>query len=60
MTAAARITQADIERAAKAVKNAGFQRARIVMDLEKARIEVIIGESGDTPPVPETWDDDDV
>lgn len=60
MTAPARITQADMDRATKAVKNAGFGRARIVMDLENGKIEVIIGESGETPPVPETWDDEDV
>lgn len=45
MTAPARISQADMERAAKAVKAAGFDRARIVMDLAKAKIEVIIGEA---------------
>lgn len=60
MTAPARITEADMKRAAKAVKAAGFVRARIVMDLAKARIEVIIGEAGDDAPVPEIWDDDDV
>jgi hypothetical protein len=45
MTAAARITQADMERATKAVANAGIS-ARIVMDLASQRIEIIIGESG--------------
>lgn len=60
MTAQARITQADMDRAAKAVRNAGFQRARIVMDLEKGRIELIVGETGESPPVPEPWGDDDV
>jgi hypothetical protein len=45
MTVAARITQADMDRAVKAVKAGGYDRARIVMDLEKGRIEVIIGES---------------
>ena len=38
MTAPARISQADMARAAKAVKAAGFERARIIMDLEKAKI----------------------
>lgn len=60
MTAPARITQADMERAAKAVKAAEFSNARIVMDLAKQTIEIIIGEaaandSGDD----EEWDDDD-
>lgn len=55
MTAAARISQADMERATKAVKAAGFDRARIVMDLEKQRIEVIIGESEEPEPAPDDW-----
>lgn len=59
MTAPARISQADMDRATKAVKNAGFERARIVMDLVKGRIEVIIGGAGDSQPV-EEWGDDDV
>lgn len=60
MTAPARISQADIERAAKAVAAAGIQRARIVMDLDARKIEIIIGEStGETPKV-EEWGDDDV
>jgi len=45
MTAQARITQADMERATKSVKAAGYEHARIIMDLNKQRIEVIIGES---------------
>lgn len=45
MTAPARITQADMERATKAVKNAGFEHARIRMDFENGTIDVIIGES---------------
>ena len=50
MTAPARITQADMDRATKAVKTAGFERARIVMDLGRGRIEVIIGEGpGESP-----------
>lgn len=55
MTAPARITQADIDRAAKAVRAGGFERARIVMDLAKGRIEIIIGESGPEPVLNE-WD----
>lgn len=60
MTAPARITQADIDRATKAVKSAGFERARIVMDLDKARIEIIIGEATNDSPLPAEWSDDDV
>jgi hypothetical protein len=47
MTVAARISQADMDRATKAVKAAGFERARIEMDLANRKIVVIIGESGD-------------
>lgn len=59
MTAAARITQADIDRATKSVVSAGIERARIIMDLANAKIEIIIGES-ETPPSTPQWDDDDV
>ena len=55
MTAPARITQADMDRAAKAVRAGGFQRARIIMDLARQRIDIIIGESGVTPQADE-WD----
>lgn len=60
MTAAARITQADMERATKAVKTAGFERARIVMDLAKSKIEIIIGEVNNDSPDLSQWSDDDV
>ncbi len=56
MTAPARISQADMERAVKSVKAGGFERTRIVMDLEKNRIEVIIGESGESVPLENEWD----
>jgi len=60
MTAPARITQADMERATKSVAAAKLANARIVMDLRKGRIEIIIGgepsQSGDD----EEWGDDDV
>lgn len=60
MTAPARITQADMERATKAVKAAGVDRARIVMDLRRQRIEIIIGDGGDDSPAVTEWGDDDV
>ncbi|QOT71933.1 hypothetical protein H5V43_01785 [Sphingobium fuliginis] len=44
MTAPARITQADMDRAVKSVKAAGVERARIVMDLKNQRIDIIIGD----------------
>lgn len=33
-----------MERACKAVKSAGFVRARIVMDLDARTIEIVVGE----------------
>lgn len=57
MTAPARITQADIDRATKAAAKAG--RARVILDFDKRRIEIIIGESGLTPQADE-WTDDDI
>jgi hypothetical protein len=62
MTAPARITQLDMERATKAVAAAGVSHARIIMDLNRQIIEVIIG----APEAPQAtagaddgWDDDD-
>lgn len=59
MTAAARITQADMERATKAVRTAGLERARIVMDLARQRIEIIVGDLP-TPSADGEWTDDDL
>lgn len=59
MTAPARITQADWNRAAKAVAGAGIARARIRADLKNSVIEIILGESGPDPVPPEEWGDDD-
>lgn len=56
MTLPARITQDDMNRATKSVKEAGFERARIIMDLEKRRIEIIIGEEADAPASNNPWD----
>lgn len=58
MTAPARITQSDMNRATKAVAAAKLERARIIMRLDKAEIEVIIGESGNDH-AEEEWTDDD-
>mgnify|MGYP001359795313 CR=1 FL=1 len=60
MTTAARICQADIDRTLKAVANAGIDRARIVIDLENRKIEVIIGESASGAGDDDSeWTDDD-
>lgn len=58
MTAPARVTQADWDRALKSVVAAGLQRARVVADLRRARIEVIIGEDLAPEPI-DAWDDGD-
>ena len=55
MTAPARISQQDIDRVIKSVAKSGIDRARIVMDLENRRIEVIIGE----PAAPAAGREDD-
>jgi soluble P-type ATPase len=60
VTQAARITQADMERATKAVAAAGLGRARIIMDLEKRQIEIIIGESANDVADEREWADDDI
>ena len=60
MTAPARITQTDMDRATKAVQNAGIQRARIVMDLANRRIEIILGEPVAEQVSTEEWTDEDV
>ena len=57
MTAHARISQADIERATKAAAKVGG--GRIVLDLQRARIEIVLGETASTP-VGDNWDDTDV
>lgn len=50
MTSPARVTQDDLTRTFKAlVRDAGIQRARVIVRLEKSEIEVIIGE----PDLPE-------
>jgi hypothetical protein len=49
MTAPARISQADIDRAVKAAGKA--PHARVVLDLAASRIEIILGEpANDQPP----------
>jgi hypothetical protein len=57
VTAVARISQADMDRAVKAASKA--EHARVIFDLKNARIEVIIGESAPAENR-EEWSDDDV
>lgn len=57
MTAAARITQADIDRAAKVA--AKHEAARVVLDLAAGKIEIVFGQPGSDAPNPGEWSDDD-
>lgn len=57
MTAPARITQADMDRAVKAAAKAGG--ARVIVRLATGEIEIIIGESAPAE-TQEIWGDDDV
>jgi hypothetical protein len=57
MTAPARITQADVDRAVKAAEKANA--ARVVLRLATGEIDIILGDSA-PPPKVEEWSDDDV
>lgn len=60
MTAPARITQADIDRAMKGCKNAGYRGARISLDLAKQRIDIYVGDAVESPPpIDDDGGDDD-
>ncbi|MDR2858400.1 MAG: hypothetical protein LBV50_11220 [Novosphingobium sp.] len=56
MTAAARISQADMDRAVKAAAKA--DRARVVLRLAKGEIEIIIGESAESDDERNDFDED--
>ena len=56
MTAPARITQAEIERAAKAARKAGWASARLTIDLAKERIEVFLSDSPEAAASGNEWD----
>ncbi len=58
MTAPARITQADMTRAVMAVKAAGFERARIRMNLKTGTIEIFLGEWKEQAVEHNPWDDE--
>jgi len=57
MTVAARIKQADIDRAVKAADKSA-RPARVIMRLAKAEIEIIIGESDAPAPERNPFDED--
>ena len=57
MTAPARITQADVDRAVKAAEKANA--ARVVLRLATGEIDIILGHSAPPPSVEQEWSDDD-
>lgn len=67
MTNLARISYADVLRTLKAVKTSGIHDAKIILHLETAKIEVIIGEAAKSLPYavnalgfdPNEWSDED-
>lgn len=52
MTAPARIKQDEYDRALKALKRAGYERARIRIDLANQVIDIMIDGTGDSSPPP--------
>jgi hypothetical protein len=58
MTVPARISQADIERAAKAAKNAGWPSARMKLDLVNGTIDLILSNRADTAASDNEWDEE--
>lgn len=57
MTVAARITQAEIDRAVKAADKSA-RPARVILRLATSEIEIIIGESGASKPEKNPFDED--
>lgn len=57
MTAPARISQAEIQRAVKAARKAGG--SRVIVDLANARLEIVLEEGADEAGA-EEWSDTDV
>jgi hypothetical protein len=58
MTAPARISQADIERAAKAAKNSGWASARMRLDLVNGTIDLILSDHADSAAAGNEWDEE--
>lgn len=59
MTQRAAVGQGDIERALKACKRAGYERARIHINLRAQTIDILLGEEQPTSaPVPNPWDEE--
>lgn len=59
MTAPARIPLAEIQRAVKAAKAVGGAGARVIVDLARQRLEIVLNTSPDDPDGFNPWDQDD-
>ncbi|MBW8295379.1 hypothetical protein [Sphingopyxis sp.] len=60
MTQRASVGQGDIERALKACKRAGYERARIHINVAAQTIDILLGEDQPAmPPAHNPWDDED-
>lgn len=59
MTAKAAIGQLDIQRALNACKRAGYEKARVHIDLRAQTIDIMFGEElPPAPPAHNPWDDE--
>lgn len=57
MTQRALVGQGDIERALKACKRAGYEKARVHINLRAQTIDILLGEGGaELPPIENPWD----
>lgn len=57
MTKRAAVEQADIQRALNACKRAGYEKARIHIDLRAETIDIMLGEEmPKRPPIDNPWD----
>ena len=57
MTQRALIGQAEIERALKACKRAGYEKARVHINLREQTIDIMLGNDAPVmPPIDNPWD----
>lgn len=59
VTAPARITQAEMQRAVVAARKAAGAGARVVIDLRHQRLEIILGEAAQAAADDNPWEDED-
>lgn len=57
MSRRALVGQDDMERALKACKRAGFEKARVHINLREQTIDIIVGDDAvERPPIDNPWD----